>query len=96
MNDAEVAAAQRKKEEEEARDPKAPPIDPSKPYPASHTHFSLAPDKKVKKWCTTKYGAVPCSMLKKAQAAGLLGTAKDTNEFLQDAAGLDTVDPLED
>merc|ERR1711977_466686 len=94
MNDAEVAAAQRKKEEEEARDPKAPPIDP---YPASNTHWSLPKDKKVKKWCSTKYGSVPCSMLKKAQHAGLLGSANDHKEFLQENEGLlDTVDPLED
>merc|ERR1711998_264917 len=57
----------------------APQIDPSKPYPDNHGHFSLPADKKVKKWCTTKFGAVPCSMLKKAQEAGLLGDAVDTN-----------------
>merc|ERR1711881_487040 len=96
MSDAEVAAEQKRKEAEEAKKIDSPPIDPSKPYPDSHTHFSLPANKKVKKWCTTKYGAVPCSMLKKAQAAGLLGTAKDNDEFLQDAEGLDTVDPLED
>merc|ERR1711977_143979 len=79
------------------KDPHAPQTDPSKPYPASNTHWSLPKDKKVKKWCSTKYGSVPCSMLKKAQHAGLLGSAKDHTEFLQDNEGLlDTVDPLED
>merc|ERR1712093_274124 len=96
MSDAELAAGQKRKEAEDAKKVDSPPIDPSKPYPDSHTHFSLPADKKVKKWCTTKYGAVPCSMLKKAQAAGLLGTAKDNDEFLQDAEGLDTVDPIDD
>merc|ERR1711959_381653 len=66
------------------KDPHAPQTDPSKPYPASNTHWSLPKDKKVKKWCSTKYGSVPCSMLKKAQHAGLLGSAKDHTEFLQD------------
>merc|ERR1712093_344130 len=96
MSDAELAAEEKRKEAEAAKKIDAPPIDASKPYPDSHTHFSLPADKKVKKWCTTKYGAVPCSMLKKAQAAGLLGTAKDNDEFLQDAEGLDTVDPIDD
>merc|ERR1712093_859707 len=78
-------------------DPHAPQTDPSKPYPASNTHWSLPKDKKVKKWCSTKYGSVPCSMLKKAQHAGLLGSANDHKEFLQENEGLlDTVDPLED
>merc|ERR1711977_311009 len=79
------------------KDPHAPQTDPSKPYPASNTHWSLPKDKKVKKWCSTKYGSVPCSMLKKAQHAGLLGSANDHKEFLQENEGLlDTVDPLED
>merc|ERR1711959_522724 len=42
------------------KDPHAPQTDPSKPYPASNTHWSLPKDKKVKKWCSTKYGSVPC------------------------------------
>jgi len=79
------------------RDPHAPQTDPSKPYPASNTHWSLPKDKKVKKWCSTKYGSVPCSMLKKAQHAGLLGSANDHAEFLQDNEGLlDSVDPLDE
>merc|ERR1711977_599458 len=79
------------------KDPHAPQTDPSKPYPASNTHWSLPKDKKVKKWCSTKYGSVPCSMLKKAQHAGLLGSSNDHKEFLQENEGLlDTVDPLED
>lgn len=51
----------------------APPADSSKPYPRSHTHFSVPKGGKVVKWCTTQYGAVPCTMLKKAKEAGLLG-----------------------
>merc|ERR1711981_1404598 len=92
--DDDAAAAARKAAMNE--DPHAPQTDPSKPYPASNTHWSLPKDKKVKKWCSTKYGSVPCSMLKKAQQAGLLGTAKDNDEFLQDSEGLDTVDPIDD
>merc|ERR1712202_18299 len=57
---------------------------PHAPAPDSQTHWSLPASKKVKKWCTTKFGAVPCSMLKKAQKAGLLGSAKDHQDFLQD------------
>merc|ERR1711865_1171663 len=51
----------------------APPQDNSKPFPHSNTHWSVPKDGKVSKWCTTQYGAVPCSMLKKAKEAGLLG-----------------------
>jgi hypothetical protein len=54
----------------------APPQDTSKPFPHSNTHWSLPKDGKVSKWCTTQYGAVPCSMLKKAKEAGLLGDIK--------------------
>lgn len=55
------------------RNPHAPPPDASKPYPMSHTHFNVPKGGKVGKWCTTQYGAVPCTMLKKAKEAGLLG-----------------------
>jgi len=55
------------------RNPHAPPPDASKPYPMSHTHFNVPKGGKVAKWCTTQYGAVPCTMLKKAKEAGLLG-----------------------
>jgi len=51
----------------------APPPDASKPYPYSHTHFAVPKGGKVAKWCTTQYGAVPCTMLRKAKEAGLLG-----------------------
>lgn len=54
----------------------APPQDTSKPFPHSNTHWSVPKDGKVSKWCTTQYGAVPCSMLKKAKEAGLLGDIK--------------------
>ena len=54
----------------------APPQDTSKPFPHSNTHWSMPKDGKVSKWCTTQYGAVPCSMLKKAKEAGLLGDIK--------------------
>merc|ERR1712086_682473 len=54
----------------------APPQDNSKPFPHSNTHWSVPKDGKVSKWCTTQYGAVPCSMLKKAKEAGLLGDIK--------------------
>jgi hypothetical protein len=54
----------------------APPQDTSKPFPHSNTHWSLPKNGKVSKWCTTQYGAVPCSMLKKAKEAGLLGDIK--------------------
>merc|ERR1712028_336392 len=54
----------------------APPQDTSKPFPHSNTHWSLPKSGEVKKWCTTQYGAVPCSMLKKAKEAGLLGDIK--------------------
>merc|ERR1711981_1339055 len=96
-NDKEDDAAVAARKAEMNKDPHAPQTDPSKPYPASNTHWSLPKDKKVKKWCSTKYGSVPCSMLKKAQHAGLLGSANDHKEFLQENEGLlDTVDPLED
>merc|ERR1711907_418933 len=54
----------------------APPQDTSKAYPHSNTHWAVPADGKVQKWCTTQYGAVPCSMLKKAKEAGLLGDIK--------------------
>merc|ERR1711959_71891 len=95
-NSAEAAAAAARRAAAK-KDPHAPQEDPSKPYPAENTHWSLPKDKKVKKWCSTKYGSVPCSMLKKAQHAGLLGSAKDHTEFLQDNEGLlDSVEPLDD
>eukprot|EP00658_Telonema_sp_P-2_P041510 TRINITY_DN296_c0_g1_i5.p1 TRINITY_DN296_c0_g1~~TRINITY_DN296_c0_g1_i5.p1 ORF type:complete len:403 (-),score=150.35 TRINITY_DN296_c0_g1_i5:461-1669(-) len=53
-------------------DPHNPPLGPG-PYPRSHTHFAVPKGGKVAKWCSTQYGAVPCSMLEKAKAAGLLG-----------------------
>jgi hypothetical protein len=64
--------------EEAARNanPHAPPRDLAKPYPMSHTHFVVPKGGKVGKWCTTQYGAVPCTMLKKAKEAGLLGDIK--------------------
>lgn len=58
----------------------APPQDQSKPYPHSNTHWAVPQDGNVKKWCTTQYGAVPCSMLKKAKEAGLLGDIKVDDE----------------
>jgi len=58
------------------QDVHAPPQDTSKPFPLSNTHWSVPKDGKVSKWCTTQYGAVPCSMLKKAKEAGLLGDIK--------------------
>jgi colicin import membrane protein len=58
----------------------APPQDTSKPFPHSNTHWSLPKSGEVKKWCTTQYGAVPCSMLKKAKEAGLLGDIKVDDE----------------
>lgn len=64
----------------------APPQDHSKPYPHSNTHWAVPKDGKVPKWCTTQYGAVPCSMLKKAKEAGLLGDIKvddDANKALE-------------
>lgn len=48
--------------------------DRSKPYPETNTHWTVPADKKVKKWCSTKFGTVPCAMLEKAQAAGLIAT----------------------
>merc|ERR1712072_1397227 len=69
------ARAARLAAEQAARNanPHAPPKDLAKPYPASHTHFVVPKGGKVGKWCTTQYGAVPCTMLKKAKEAGLLG-----------------------
>jgi len=89
-------ADERKAKADAKRNPHAPNPDNSKPFPDSQTHWSLPASKKVKKWCTTKFGAVPCSMLKKAQKAGLLGSANDKDNFLQDSEGLDIVDPLDD
>eukprot|EP00658_Telonema_sp_P-2_P041509 TRINITY_DN296_c0_g1_i4.p1 TRINITY_DN296_c0_g1~~TRINITY_DN296_c0_g1_i4.p1 ORF type:complete len:414 (-),score=197.98 TRINITY_DN296_c0_g1_i4:414-1655(-) len=54
----------------------APPQDPSKAYPHTNTHWAVPKDGKVEKWCTTQYGAVPCTMLKRAKEAGLLGDIK--------------------
>merc|ERR1711939_671500 len=95
-NDKEDDAAVAARKAALERNPHTPQTDPSKPYPASQTHWALPKGKHVKKWCSTKYGSVPCSMLKKAERAGLLGSVKDNNEFLQDTAGLDTVDPIDD
>jgi hypothetical protein len=52
--------------------PHNPPLGPG-PYPRNHAHFNVPKGGKVSKWCTTQYGAVPCTMLKKAKEAGLLG-----------------------
>ena len=49
-------------------------IDKNKPYPEKNTHWNVPADKKVKKWCSTKMGTVPCDMLEKAEAAGLIAT----------------------
>jgi len=50
-------------------------VDPSKPYPAKNQHWDLPNKKtgKVKKWCSTKFGAVPCKTLAIAKQNGLLG-----------------------
>jgi len=75
--------------EEAARNsnPHAPPKDLAKPYPMSHTHFVVPKGGKVPKWCTTQYGAVPCTMLKKAKEAGLLGDS-DLDEHSKKAIAL--------
>merc|ERR1711964_627605 len=85
-------ADERKAKADAKRNPHAPKTDSSKPFPDSQTHWSLPASKKVKKWCTTKFGAVPCSMLKKAQKAGLLGSAKDHQDFLQDLEEVEELD----
>jgi hypothetical protein len=69
-------------------------IDPSKPYPDKNLHWKMPKDKKIKKWCTTKFGAVPCAMLAKAREAGLLGDSVDDSHKQLDSAP--EVDPLED
>merc|ERR1712166_615039 len=74
----------------------APPQDNSKPFPHSNTHWSVPKDGKVSKWCTTQYGAVPCSMLKKAKEAGLLGDIKVDDDASKHAlAMLDLQDSSE-
>merc|ERR1711865_1272919 len=83
------------KEQKEDDSSIRPKVDPNKPYPQKNDHWSLPKDKKVKKWCSTKFGAVPCSMLKKAQEAGLLAdseTSMDTESFLQDDTGIASLD----
>merc|ERR1719472_184420 len=84
--------------EEAARrgNPHAPPTDPAKPYPASHVHFNVPKGGKVAKWCTTQYGAVPCTMLKKAKEAGLLGDIKvdDTSKKMLELLELNEVSEL--
>jgi hypothetical protein len=80
---------------EEEVDPNAIPIDHSKPYPDMNTHWQLPKDKKVQKWCSTKFGAVPCSMLKKAQSEGLLASeALEADSLIQDDTGLDAAPEL--
>merc|ERR1719305_1973858 len=70
MSSEEEEAARLAAEEAARRgNPHAPPTDPAKPYPASHVHFNVPKGGKVAKWCTTQYGAVPCTMLKKAKEA---------------------------
>merc|ERR1712072_1271241 len=83
------AKAARLAAEQAARNasPHAPPKDLAKPYPASHTHFVVPKGGKVGKWCTTQYGAVPCTMLKKAKEAGLLGDS-DLNDESKKAIAL--------
>merc|ERR1711966_624303 len=71
-----AAATLAARERDALKNVHAPPPDQSKAYPHSNTHWSLPSGGQVKKWCTTQYGAVPCSMLKKAQRAGLLGDIK--------------------
>merc|ERR1711998_86873 len=77
-------------------------VDPSQPYPDKNRHWNIPEDKNVKKWCSTKFGAVPCAMLKKAQAAGLLGEdvkdvkGMDTETLFQDDAGVDVLDESPD
>merc|ERR1712146_507031 len=72
--------------EKEDENPVATHVDESKPYPDKNLHWSVPKDKKVKKWCSTKFGAVPCTMLKEAQEAGLLAhsDAMETNMFLDE------------
>merc|ERR1711865_445103 len=50
-----------------------PQIDESKPYPHKNSNWQMPKDGKVKKWCSTEFGSVPCSVLLKARKAGLLG-----------------------
>jgi hypothetical protein len=88
--------------EKEDEHPVGAHVDPSMPYPDKNRHWNIPEDKKVKKWCSTKFGAVPCTMLKKAKEAGLLGedTTKpakadsmDVEELFEDDEGLE--DPLD-
>merc|ERR1719247_3596386 len=74
----------------------APPKDESKPYPYSNTHFIVPKGGKVGKWCTTQYGAVPCTMLKKAKEAGLLGDIQidDTSKKMLELLELNEVSEL--
>merc|ERR1719305_1456524 len=91
MSSEEEEAARLAAEEAARRgNPHAPPTDPAKPYPASHVHFN------VPKWCTTQYGAVPCTMLKKAKEAGLLGDIKvdDTSKKMLELLELNEVSEL--
>jgi len=84
MSHEEAEAARLAAQEAAARgNPHQPPTDPAKPYPASHTHFIVPKGGKVAKWCTTQYGAVPCTMLKKAKEAGLLGDIQMDNHAKQ-------------
>merc|ERR1711865_450640 len=50
-----------------------PQTDESKPYPHKNTNWQVPKDGKVKKWCSTEFGSVPCTVLLKARKAGLLG-----------------------
>jgi hypothetical protein len=90
--------------EKEDENPVATHVDESKPYPEKNLHWNMdKKDKgKVKKWCSTKFGAVPCTMLKEAQEAGLLAhsDAMETNMFLDEtgtgASNLDNSPDLVD
>merc|ERR1719305_2089069 len=97
MSSEEEEAARLAAEEAARRgNPHAPPTDPAKPYPASHVHFNVPKGGKVAKWCTTQYGAVPCTMLKKAKEAGLLGDIKvdDTSKKMLELLELNEVSEL--
>merc|ERR1711907_258547 len=83
------------KDNEENQNPVGAHVDESQPYPDKNRHWNMPKDKNVKKWCSTKFGAVPCSMLKKAQEAGLLGESSimlDTESLIQDDAGVSRLD----
>merc|ERR1719247_2550104 len=97
MSSEEEEAARLAAEEAARRgNPHAPPTHPAKPYPASHVHFNVPKGGKVAKWCTTQYGAVPCTMLKKAKEAGLLGDIKvdDTSKKMLELLELNEVSEL--